>query len=83
MAEYALASAWAAIENMLLAATNENLAACIYTHAGRDEEEALKQVLAVPEACHIAAIIQLGYPKAIPPMPTRKKLEEIVSYEHF
>lgn len=83
VAEYALASAWTAAENMLLAATNENLAACIYTHSGRDEEEALKQVLAVPEACHIATVIQLGYPEVIPPMPPRKKLEEIVSYEHF
>lgn len=83
VAEYALASAWVAIENMLLAATNENLAACIYTHSGRDEEEALKQVLAIPEAYHLAAIIQLGYPRTIPPTPPRKKLDEIVSYEHF
>lgn len=83
LAEYALASAWAAIENMLLATTNENLAACIYTHSGRDEEEALKEVLAIPEDYHLAAIIQLGYPRKVPPMPPRKKLNEIVSYEHF
>lgn len=81
--EYALASAWTAIENMLLAATNENLAACVYTHAYPEEEKALKQILNMPDVYHLAAIIQLGYPKAVPPTPPRKKLEEIVSYEHF
>lgn len=81
--EYALASAWTAIQNMLLAATNENLASCIYTHAYLEEEKALKRILAIPEAYHLAAIIQLGYPKTIPPTPPRKRLEEIVSYEHF
>jgi len=83
VSEYALASAWAAIQNILLATTNENLAACIYTHAYVEEERALKQILAVPDVYHLAAIIQLGYPKTIPPTPPRKKLEEIVSYEHF
>lgn len=81
--EVALASTWAAIQNVLLAATNENLAACIYTHANLEEEENLKDILAVPNAYRLAAIIQLGYPRAIPEAPARKKLEEIVSYEHF
>jgi len=81
--EYALASTWTAIQNILLAATNENLASCIYTHAFPEEEKALKQILAIPDAYHLAAIIQLGYPPTILPTPPRKKLEEIVSYEHF
>ena len=81
--EIALASTWTAIQNILLAATNENLATCIYTHACPEEEKTLKQILAIPNAYHLAAIIQLGYPKAIPPTPPRKKLEEIVSHEHF
>jgi len=83
VSEYALASTWAAIQNILLAATSENLATCIYTHAYVEEEKALKQILAVPDAYRLAAIIQLGYPKMVPPTPPRKKLEEIVSYEHF
>ncbi len=83
VSEYALASAWAAIENMLLAATNEKLAACVYTHAFPEEEKSLKQILAVPNTYRLAAIIQLGYPKVIPSAPPKKKLEEIVSYEHF
>lgn len=81
--EVALASTWAAIQNILLAATNENLAACIYTHANLEEEESLKDILAVPNAYRLAAIIQLGYPGVTPEAPARKKLEETVSYEHF
>jgi len=83
LSEYALASTWAAIQNILLAITNEDLAACIYTHAYTEEEKALKQILAIPDAYRLAAIIQLGYPKTSPSTPPRKKLEEIVSYEHF
>jgi len=81
--ESAFASAWAAIENMLLATTNEGLASCVYTCASPNEEKALKQILAVPDTYYLAAIIQLGYPKAVPPMPPRKRLHEIVTYEHF
>lgn len=81
--EVALASTWTAIQNVLLAATNENLAACIYTHANIEEERNLKHILAVPNAYRLAAIIQIGYPKAIPKAPPRKTLEELVSYEHF
>jgi nitroreductase len=81
--EYALASAWAAAENMLLAATNEGLASCVYTHGFVEEETALKRILVVPDDYHLAAVIQLGYAREIPPTPPRKKLEEIVSYEHF
>lgn len=81
--EIALASTWAAIQNILLAATNENLATCIYTHACLEEEKNLKKILAIPNSYHVAAIIQLGYPKEIPPTPPRKRLDEIVCYEHF
>jgi len=83
VSEYALASTWAAVQNMLLAAANESLGACVYTHAYLEEEKALKEILAVPDAYHLAAIIQLGYPRVVPPAPPRKTLEEIVSYEHF
>jgi len=81
--QVALASTWTAIQNILLAAANEDLGSCIYTHASSEEEDALKQTLAIPRAYHLAAIIQLGYPKTAPPTPPRKRLEEIISYEHF
>ena len=81
--ELALTSAWMAVENMLLAATAEGLGSCIYTTYGDEEEKALKGTLQVPEQYRLAVIIQLGYANAEPPFPSRKKLEEIVSYEHF
>ena len=81
--ELALASAWMAVENMLLAATAEGLGSCIYTAYDGEEEKALMETLQVPEQYRLAIIIQLGYANAEPPSPSRKKLEEIVSYEHF
>jgi len=81
--ELILASAWTAIENMLLAATSEGLGSCIYTLYSRYEEKEVKTVLNMPAEYRIAAIVQLGYPVAETPSPYRKNLEEIVSYEHF
>jgi nitroreductase len=81
--EMVLASGWAAIENMLLAATAEGLGSCIYTFYDEDEENRQKKILQVPERYRIAAIIQLGYSKTESPLPSRKPLKEIVSYQHF
>jgi|YelNatPaOPRAMG01_1025707.scaffolds.fasta_scaffold37553_3 nitroreductase len=81
--ELALGSAWATIENMLLAATAEGLGSCIYTFYGLEEENRTKEILGVPENYRIAAIIQLGYSAAEPQKPSRKELKEIVSYQHF
>jgi len=81
--EVALASAWAAIENMLLAATSEKLGSCIYTTYDSEEENELKEILKIPEPYRLAAIIQLGYADYHPPPPSRKRLDEIVSYQHF
>lgn len=81
--ELVLGSVWGAIENMLLAATAENLGSCIYTFYNEEEENKLKDVLRVPSECRIAALIQLGFSKADLPMPSRKPLKEIVRYQHF
>ena len=81
--DVALASAWVAIENMLLAATAEGLASCPYTTYDSKEEIALKEALRIPAEYHIAALLQLGYGSAQPPPPKRKGMEEIVSYQHF
>lgn len=81
--ELALASVWMAVENMLLAATNEGLGSCVYTTYDLEEEKALQDLLQVPQQYRMAAIVQLGYASAEPPSPSRKKLEEIVSCEHF
>jgi nitroreductase len=81
--ELVLGSAWTAIENMLLAATADGLGSCIYTFYDKGEEDKLKEMLFAPGGYRIAAIIQLGYPKADPPLPARKALTEIVSYQRF
>jgi len=81
--ELVLGSAWCAIENVLLAATAESLGSCIYTFYGVEEKNMLKEMLRVPERYRIAAVIQLGYSAAEPPAPSRKTLDEIVSYQHF
>lgn len=81
--ELALGSAWIAVENMLLAATAEGLDSCIYTFYDVEEEDRIKAILCVPEQYRIAAMIQLGYSTVVPPAPSRKMLDEIVSYQRF
>jgi nitroreductase len=81
--ELVLGSVWAAIENILLAAIAEGLGSCIYTFYDIEEENNLKEILRVPNGFRIAAMIQLGYAAVDPPLPSRKTLREIVSYEYF
>ena len=81
--ELILGSAWAAIENMLLAATAEGLGSCIYTFYDMEEEKRLKEILHVPEKYRLAGMIQLGYSAVDSPAPSRKTLNEIVFYQHF
>jgi len=81
--ELILGSAWAAIENMLLAGTAEDLGSCIYTFYNIEEENTLKELLGVPDGFRVAAMIQLGYAAVDPSTPSRKTLSEIVSHQHF
>lgn len=81
--ELVLGSAWASIENMLLAATAEGLGSCIYTFHNVEEENTLRGILEVPRRHRIAAMIQLGHSAVEPPLPSRKTLKEIVSYQRF
>lgn len=78
----AAASVWMVVENILLAATNEGLGSCVYTFSNAREENKLQQVLHVSPTDKIACMIQLGYASAEPPLPSRKKLEDLVSYVH-
>jgi len=81
--ELVLGSVWMAVENMLLAATDEGLGSCVYTFLNRNEENKLKHILKTGQRDRIACIVQLGYTETEPIPPCRKQLSEIVSYEHF
>ncbi len=76
-----LGSVWMAAENMLLAATDEELGSCVYTFLNRREENELKKILHTNQQDRIACIIQLGYTKARPISPSRKQISEITSYD--
>jgi nitroreductase len=81
--ELVLGSVWMAVENMLLAATDEGLGSCVYTFLNRKEENELKEILHASRGERIACMIHLGYTKIEPISPSRKQISEIVSYEHL
>lgn len=81
--ELVLGSVWMAVENMLLAATDEGLGSCVYTFLNKREENELKKILHARQEDRIACIVQLGYTKIEPISPPRKQISEIVSYNHF
>jgi len=81
--ELVLGSVWMAVENMLLAATDEGLGSCVYTVLNRNEESRLKRILNANQRDRIACMVQLGCTKTESVSPCRKQLSEIVSYEHF
>jgi nitroreductase len=78
----AAASVWMAVENILLAATNEGLGSCVYTFSNAREENKLRQILHASPTDKVACIVQIGYASAEPPLPSRKKLENLVSYAY-
>lgn len=76
------ASAWCAIQNMLLAATAEELGSCIY-NLWKNEQKLMKHLFKIPRNYRIAALVQLGYPAEMLPSPPKRKLEEVMSYDMF
>ena len=81
--ELVLGSVWATIENILLAATAEGLGSCIYTFYDIEEENDLKKILEVPSGFRVAAMVQLGFAVVDPPLPSKKTLKELVSFQRF
>jgi len=69
-----------AIEHMALQATEEGLGTC---WIGAFNQEAVKEILEIPEECRVVALLPLGFPADKPQPKSRKKLEEIVSYDSF
>lgn len=67
-------SAAMAMQNLLLAAEDQNLAACICT-APIAAEESLRSLLHLPRRRELVGLIALGFPLDTPPIPPRKAVE--------
>ncbi|MEA1985090.1 MAG: nitroreductase family protein [Euryarchaeota archaeon] len=75
----ALASTYACIENMLLAATAEGLGAVTLTFHGKK----LRALLDIPEYIEIASVIPMGYPDGDPIKPGRIPVDEKIYIDSF
>lgn len=69
-----------AMENILLEAENQGLAACLT--AWFDQKD-VRPVLDIPADKYVCGIITVGYGDETPKQRPRKKLEEIVRYEKW
>jgi len=69
-----------AIDHMTLVATEEGLGTC---WIGTFDQEAVREVLEIPKECKVVALLPIGFPADKPGPKSRKKLEEIISYNGF
>ena len=76
-------SIYPAVQNLLLAARNENLG-CVLTTLLCMEEPRVKELLEIPEDWHTAAYVPLGYPVLGGHGPiSRRDMQAMVSYDRF
>ncbi|MEA1984080.1 MAG: nitroreductase family protein [Euryarchaeota archaeon] len=75
----ALASTYACIENMLLAATAEGLGTVTVTFHGKK----LRTLLDIPEDIEVATVMPLGYPAENPTKPPRVPVTEKIHIDKF
>lgn len=67
------ASAWCALENMLLAATAEGLGTVFHIPVA-DEVEKIKKIVGAPEDYEFTCLLTMGYPgQKMPFCPNKKK----------
>lgn len=67
------ASAWCAIENMLLAATDEGLGTVFHIPVA-DEADKIKEIVGAPESYELACLLTIGYPKPDAFLPKQKDI---------
>ena len=68
------------MDHMSLQAVEEGLGTC---WIGAFKEDAVKQLLNIPQEMRVVEIMPLGYPKFQPDPKPRKKLEEIIFYDQY
>ncbi len=68
------ASAWCALENMLLAATDEGLGAVFHIPVG-DEAGKIKEIVHAPEGYEFICLLTLGYPAENAFLPGQKVIK--------
>jgi nitroreductase len=69
-----------ALDHMTLAAANLQLGTC---WIGAFYEDKVKEILGVPPEIRVVALMPLGYPDQHPEPRPRKKMDEIVAWEHW
>lgn len=67
------ASAWCALENMLLAATNEGLGSVFHIPVG-DEVSEIKKITGAPEDYELICLLTIGYPAENAVLPKQKEI---------
>ena len=68
-----IASAWCALENMLLAATNEGLGTVFHIPVS-DEAEKIKEIVGAPEGYEFTCLLTMGYPAENAFLPKQKEI---------
>lgn len=67
------ASAWCAVENMLLAATDEGLGTAFHIPVA-DEAERIKKIVNAPEGYEFTCLLTMGYPTQDAFLPKQKEI---------
>lgn len=68
----------AAVENMILAAADLGLATSWLTGF---RERTVREVLDIPDAVPVAALLALGFPDGLEPLPEREDWDEVVRWD--
>jgi len=69
-----------AIEHMILEATSLSLGTCWVSSFTQGE---IRPILSIPPDKYVVAIVTIGYADEKPAARPRKKIEEIIRYEHW
>jgi len=77
---YSIQNCAAAVENMLLAATDLGLGSC---WVGAFDENKVCEILKIPERARPQAIVVIGYAAEQPPEPAKKTLENITFLNRY